>query len=104
LFVKILSPFAPHLCEEIWSQLGNNGSIALEAWPEYNEALTKEQEITLAVQINGKLRDTISVDAEITEAAAKEAVLASQAVQKWLEGKEPKKIIYVKGKLISIVV
>ena len=104
LFVKILSPFAPHLCEEIWSQLGNNGSIALEAWPEYNEALTKEQEITLAVQINGKLRDTISVDAEITEAAAKEAVLASPAVQKWLEGKEPKKIIYVKGKLISIVV
>ncbi len=104
LFVKILSPFAPHLCEEIWNQLGNSGSIALEVWPEYNEALTKEQEITLAVQINGKLRDAISVDAEITEAAAKEIVLASPAVQKWLEGKEPKKIIYVKGKLISIVV
>ncbi len=104
LFVKALSPFAPHMCEEIWSQLGHKKSIALESWPEYDEKLTIENEITLAVQVNGKLRDTITMPAEISEEDAKKAVLSSEKIQKWLEGKEPKKIIYVKGKLISIVV
>jgi leucyl-tRNA synthetase len=104
LFIKILSPFAPHMCEEIWSQMGNDSSIALAQWSQYNEKLTVENEITLAIQVNGKLRDTIVADAEISEDAAKAAALASPAVQKWLEGKEPKKVIYVKGKLISIVV
>lgn len=104
LFVKILSPFAPHVCEELWNQLGHTKSLALEQWPQYDEKLIVESEITLAVQVNGKLRDTITVAADISEENAKKTVLASTAVQKWLEGKEPKKIIYVKGKLISIVV
>ena len=104
LFIKILSPFAPHMCEEIWSQMGNDSSIALAQWSQYNEKLTVENEITLAIQVNGKLRDTIVADAEISEDAVKAAALASPAVQKWLEGKEPKKVIYVKGKLISVVV
>lgn len=104
MLVKALSPFAPHMCEEIWSQLGNEKSIALESWPEYDEKLTIENEITLAVQVNGKLRDTITMLADISEENAKKAVLSSEKIQKWLEGKEPKKIIYVKGKLISIVV
>ncbi len=104
MFVKALSPFAPHMCEEIWSQLGNEKSIALESWPEYDEKLTIENEITLAVQVNGKLRDTITMAADISEDDAKQLVMASEKIQKWLEGKEPKKIIYVKGKLISIVI
>lgn len=104
LLVKLLSPFAPHLCEEIWAQLGNKKSIAFAQWPQYDEKLTIENEITLAVQVNGKLRDTIVVAADISEEDAKKTVLASANVQKWLEGKEPKKIIFVKGKLISIVV
>ncbi len=102
--IKILSPFAPHMCEELWSHLGNTDSIALAPWPTYDEALTKESEITLAVQVNGKLRETITVSADISEEEAKKIALASETVQKWLEGKEPKKIIYVKGKLVSIVV
>ncbi len=103
-FLKLLSPFAPHMCEEIWSQLGNKNTLVFEPWPEYDEALTKESEITLAVQVNGKLRDTITVQADISEEEAKKIVLASEKIQKWLEGKEPKKIIYVKGKLVSMVV
>ena len=104
ILIKLLSPFAPHMCEEIWSQLGHEKTLVFEPWPEYDEALTKESEITLAVQVNGKLRDTIMVSADISEEEAKKIVLASEKIQKWLEGKEPKKVIYVKGKLVSIVV
>ena len=104
LFVKLLSPFAPHICEEIWSMLGHKKSISFEQWPQYDEKLTVESEITLAVQVNGKLRDTLTVAADISEEDAKKVVLASEKIQKWLEGGEPKKIIYVKGKLISIVI
>lgn len=104
LFVKLLSPFAPHMCEELWNQLGYTKSVATEQWPQYDEKLIVETEITLAVQVNGKLRDTLTVAADISEEDAKKTALASVPVQKWLEGKEPKKVIYVKGKLISIVV
>lgn len=104
LLLKILSPFAPHLCEELWSILGHKKSLVFEPWPEYNPELAKENEITLAVQINGKVRDEITVAAETSEEEIKKLALASAKVQKWLEGKEPKKVIYVKGKLVSIVV
>ncbi|MBI2037573.1 MAG: class I tRNA ligase family protein [Candidatus Magasanikbacteria bacterium] len=103
--VLLLSPFAPHLCEQIWSQLGHEKSIAFEKWPEANqEELEKKQNINLAVQVNGKLRDTVTAWSDISEEEAKKAALASEKIQKWLEGKEPKKVIYVKGKLVSIVV
>jgi len=101
--LKLLAPFAPHVTEELWSQLGNEGSIFESVWPEYNAELAKDEEITVAVQINGKLRDTLVVSADITEESVKEAAMNSEKIQKWLEGKEPKKVIYVKGKLISIV-
>lgn len=103
-FIKLLSPFAPHLCNEIWGLLGNKNDLAHESWPAYDPELAKESEFVLAVQINGKLRDTISMPAEISEEEAKKIVLQSEKVQKWLEGKAPKKVIYVKGKLVSIVV
>ncbi len=104
ILLKILSPFAPHMCEELWSLMGNKKPLAYESWPEYNPELAKESEITLVVQINGKVRDNILVPADISESEAKEKVLASEKVIKWLEGKTPKKVIYVKGKLVSIVV
>jgi leucyl-tRNA synthetase len=104
LFVLILSPFAPHMCEELWQSLEHKNGLSSAKWPEYNSALAKDSEITLAVQVNGKLRDTITVPAGISEDGAKKLALASDKVQKWLEGKEPKKVIYVKGKLVSIVV
>ncbi len=103
-FLKLLSPFAPHLAEELWNELGHEKTIAYEPWPKFDLELAKEKEITLAVQINGKLRDTIVVVPEIEDEEAKQLALRSEKVQKWLEGKEPKKVIYVKGKLVSIVV
>ncbi|OGH91935.1 MAG: hypothetical protein A2534_00390 [Candidatus Magasanikbacteria bacterium RIFOXYD2_FULL_39_9] len=102
--VQILAPFAPHLCEELWDVLGHEKSLACESWPQFNPELIKESEVTLAVQVNGKLRDTITVAADISEEEAKRTALSSEAVKKWLEGKEPKKVIYVKGKLVSVVV
>jgi len=104
LFVILLSPFAPHLAEELWLKLGHTKSIFNEAWPKYDERLIVENEITLAVQVNGKVRDEIIVPVDISENQVKEKVLASEKVQKWLTGKQPKKIIYVKGKLVSVVV
>jgi len=104
ILVLLLAPFAPHMCEELWQSLGHKDILVFEKWPEYDKNLIQETEITLAVQINGKLRDTLEVLAEISEEDVKNLALGSEKVQKWLEGKEPKKIIYIKGKLVSIVV
>ncbi len=101
--VLLLSPFAPHLSEELWEKLGNKNSISGEDWPEYNPELIKDDVITLAVQINGKFRHTFEVSVDESEEKIKDMVLGFEQVKKWLEGKEPKKVIYVKGKLVSIV-
>ncbi|TSC84658.1 MAG: leucyl-tRNA synthetase, eubacterial and mitochondrial family [Parcubacteria group bacterium Gr01-1014_13] len=102
--LKILSPFAPHMTEELWGNLGNKKTLVYQSWPEYNPELTKESTLTIAIQINGKVRDEIMIDADTAEDEVKKLALASEKVQKWLEGKEPKKVIYVKGKLVSIVI
>jgi leucyl-tRNA synthetase len=102
-FLKLLSPFAPHLSSELWEKYGN-GELAFADWPKFNESLAKEKSINIAVQVNGKVRDELAVDAEISESEIKDLALKSEKVQKWLEGKAPKKIIYVKGKLVSVVV
>ena len=99
-----LSPFAPHICEEIWESLGNTQSLSDHDWPSYDPKLTVEDEITLVIQINGKVRDRLTAAADVTEASLKEAVLQREHVQKHLAGKEIRKFIYVKGKLVSIVV
>jgi len=102
--VMLLSPFAPHMCEELWEKLGNTGSIAYAPWPECDESKIVEDTITLVIQINGKVRGDVEVAADIDEADAKAQALAHENVVKWLDGKEPKKVIYVKGRLVSIVV
>jgi leucyl-tRNA synthetase len=104
LFIKLLSPFAPHLSEEIWHQLKNKKSIFKEEWPKYNPKLIKEEKINLIIQINGKVRDQIEVDAEISEQKAKEIALSREKVVKWIKGKGIKKVIFVKERLINIVV
>lgn len=105
IFAKLISPFAPHFAEEIWtSVLGNKKSLAYESWPTFNPALTVENKVTIGVQVNGKVRDSIEIAADATEDSVKALVLASEKVQKWLEGKTPKKVIYIKGKLVSVVV
>ena len=102
--LKLLAPFAPHTAEELWEKIGHKESIFKKKWPEHDEALAKDDVVELVVQINGKVRDKMEVPVDISEDEAKEKVLASEKVQKWLEGKEPKKVIFVKGKLVSIVV
>lgn len=104
LFIILLSPFAPHIAEELWQMLGHNKSITFEKWPEYDPQLIQAEEFELVVQINGKVREKIVVPTEISEAEVKELVIKNETVLKWLNGQEPKKIIYVKGKLLSIVV
>jgi len=104
VLIMLLSPFAPHIAEELWQKTGHTESVFKEQWPQYDESLIKDEEIELIIQINGKLRDKITVSADISEEEAKEKALASKKIQKWLEGKEPKKVIFVKGKLVSIVI
>lgn len=104
LFVQILAPFAPHITEELWSMLGGEGSVHESSWPEHDEAKALDQEITLAVQVNGKVRDTITVSREADNELIEKTALASEKVQKWIEGKEFKKIIVVPGKIVNIVV
>jgi leucyl-tRNA synthetase len=103
-FLKVLAPFAPHICEEIWQMLGNKKSIFLSSWPKWNEKLTKEEIITLVIQVNGKLRDKIEVERDISEEKVKELAISREKVKKWIEGKEIKKVVYVPRKLINIVV
>lgn len=102
-FLKILSPFAPHLAEEIWFKLGNNKSIFYEKWPVFDESLLEQERITLIIQINGKVRDKIEVSPDLGEEEVKELTLKREKVRKWIEGKEIKKIIFVPKKLINIV-
>ncbi|MDD4901246.1 MAG: alpha/beta fold hydrolase [Patescibacteria group bacterium] len=103
-FLIILSPFAPHLAEELWAELGHKQSIFKEKWPEYDPALVKDEIIRLVVQINGKIRDTVEVDANISEEDAKKVAVESEKIKKWLEGKKVIKVIFVKGRLVNIVV
>ncbi len=103
VLVKILSPFAPHMCEELWGLLGNKESLTHEPWPEYDPKKIVDDMITLVVQIDGKVRASLEVSADISEEDAKEIALADEKVKKWLDKGGYKKIIYVKGKLISIV-
>ena len=109
LLLKLLAPFSPHICEEIWHQLVSNKkqavtSIFKEKWPEYEPQLIKEKRITLIVQVNGKVRDKIEVEADISEEKAKEIALSREKIEKWIEGKEIKKIIFIQGKLMNIVI
>ena len=107
-FLKILSPFCPHITEELFSKIQNPNvkcqSIFTTKWPEYDEKLIEKDKIDLIVQINGKVRDKIEVNADISEKEAKELVLSSDKIKSWLNNQEPKKTIFVKGKLINIVI
>jgi len=102
-FLILLSPFAPHIAEDLWYNLGNKKSIFFESWPKYDLKLVKEEEIELVIQINGKVKDKIKVAADISEEEARKLALASEKIKKVIEGKEIKKVIFVKGRLINIV-
>lgn len=102
--VIVLSPFAPHLCEELWEKIGNRESIYLESWPACDEKWAKVKEITLVVQVNGKIRDKIVVSADTPEKEMEEIALSSEKIKKYIEGKSIEKIVVVPGRLVNIVV
>jgi leucyl-tRNA synthetase len=105
LYLRMLAPVCPHIAEELWSNvLGKSYSVHHQDWPEVDEEAAKEEQITLIVQVNGKVRDRISVPANISEQEAQAIALASKAVQRYTDGKEPRKIIVVPGRLVNIVV
>ena len=104
IYLKMLAPVAPHIAEELWTnQLGKPYSVHQQPWPKVDEAAAKEDVIEIPVQVNGKVRDRITVPTEASDEEIKAATLASEVVQKYLDGKEPKKVILAQRRLVSIV-
>ena len=104
IFVRLLCPFAPHICEELWERLGGKGLCSLAPWPVYDESKTKDDTVTIAVQICGKLRDTVQASADSDQATVESLAKASEKIAKAIEGKQIVKEIYVKNKIFNIVV
>jgi leucyl-tRNA synthetase len=102
-YLRMMAPITPHISEELWSILGKPYSIHTQPWPVVDEAATVEELVTLVIQVNGKVRDRITVPVTIGEEEAKSAALTSPVVQKHLGGKTPKKVVVVPGKLVNIV-
>lgn len=100
----MLAPVAPFMAEELWAMKGRPYSIHQQRWPKANYLLTTEDEITLVLQVNGKVRGRLNLPVDLTETQAREAALSQESVQRHLKGKTPKRLIYVKGKLVNIVV
>ncbi|GIK54989.1 MAG: leucine--tRNA ligase [Chloroflexota bacterium] len=100
----LLAPIAPHITEELWAQRGHAYSIHQQPWPQWDEAVAREDAITLIVQVNGRVRDKLEVPADLDDETVKQIALSSDKAQGWLDGKEPRKVIVVRGKLVNIVV
>jgi leucyl-tRNA synthetase len=100
----LLAPFAPFITDELWEMIGYENSIHEMSWPDYKESALEKEEITIVIQVNGKVREKISVDSDISEEEVKEKVLEEEKIQSYLEGNELIKTIYVPGKLVNLVV
>ena len=100
----LLTPYAPHVSEELWSALGNSGSVLDASFPKFEAKYVTESTKDYPVAINGKTRTELTLDLNITQQEVEQIVLNNEIVQKWLEGKQPKKIIYVKNKMINVVI
>jgi leucyl-tRNA synthetase len=102
--LQVLSPFAPHITEELWSQIGHDDTIHIDHWPEWNDKYLQLDIITIIVQVNGKLRAKLEVEMETSDEEIKKLALIQENVVKFIDGKEPTKVIYVPGKLVNIVI
>jgi len=102
--VHLLNPFAPHITEELWEALGHGEPLHATAWPGYDADLAKEDEIELVLQVNGKVRGRVVVPADTAQGELEGVALADPTVQKWLDGKPPRKVIVVPGRLVNVVV
>ena len=103
-FVKILSPFAPHLAEELWNRLGHNNTIAYESWPEYDEKKLKMKLVTVVGQVNGKVRAKIDIESDMDDKSVLELMKKEEKIKKHVEGRKIVKEIVIKNKLVNIVV
>jgi len=104
ILLTLLAPFAPHISEELWQKLGHKKSIFLEKWPQYDSKLIRQNTFDLVIQINGKLRDRVKAEISITQQQAEKLARASKKIQQFLIDKQIKKVIFVKDKLINLVV
>jgi leucyl-tRNA synthetase len=102
-FLRVLAPYAPHLAEELWARLGQQELISRAEWPAHDATLQAEDEVTVVVQVNGKVRDKVNVPPDIDRAALEGAALQCAGVQRILEGRKPRKVIVVPGRLVNIV-
>lgn len=100
----LTAPLAPCITEELWERIGQPYSIHVQAWPKFEPELAREEEVELVLQVNGRVRDKILLSAEATEEEARTAAFASPRIQEWLDGKAARRVIFVPGKLINIVV
>ena len=103
-FIKLLSPVAPCLCEEIWHLFGHKDTIAYESWPAFDEEKAKDNEYELVIQVNGKLRDKVVIDMDTDEQTMKEIALKQEKIKEFISGKEIIKIIPIKNRLVNIVI
>ena len=104
VFSRLVGPMTPHLAEELWQTLGHDGLLAESTWPDADPALTIDEEVTVAVQVNGKLRATISLPRDAETRQAEDAALAEPAVQRALEARNPRKVIVVPNRVVNVVV
>jgi leucyl-tRNA synthetase len=104
VLVKLLSPFTPHFCSELWQRCGIDSLLEDEPWPTYDPNWVKEQTVTIMIQVNGKIRDKLDVSADEEEETVKEMAFQSERIQQYIEGKKILKIIFIKNKMMSIVV
>ncbi len=102
--VRMLAPFAPHMCEELWERLGIAGGLVAAAWPSFDASVARAEEIVIPVQVNGKVRSRLTVAAEASEAELERLALADPAVQGYTNGKTVKKVVVARGRLVSVVV
>jgi leucyl-tRNA synthetase len=103
IYLKMLAPVAPHIAEELWERLGKEGSVHVQPWPEVDEKAAAAEQITLVVQVNGKLRDRVAVPVGLPDDEARRLALESEGARRFLEGKEVREVIVVPGRLVNIV-
>ncbi len=106
IYLRMLAPVAPHIAEELWERLGYldaRGSVHIQPWPEVDEKAAQAEQVTLVVQVNGKLRDRITIPVGLADDEARRLALESEGVRRFLEGLEVKQVIVVPGRLVNIV-
>jgi leucyl-tRNA synthetase len=103
VFLLLLAPFAPHIAEELWERLGGAGSVHRQAWPTWDEALVAAETVTLVVQVDGRVRDRLTVSADVTETEARELALGSETVRRHLGDRTVARVVFVPGRLVNVV-